>query len=96
LAKAADVVGAAQWTSGALLRRARNATVAVAETVGSGFVADGATEVLESDQVALTGEEQARSAVVPDRARFFATVAGFDLGQVVETKQELDTLPWTA
>src|SRR5487761_758481 len=82
--------------SEALLRGVRAAGVAVLDAIGARLVADGAAEMLERDQVALAGEEQAGAAVVPDGARRLAAVAGFDLGEVVEAEQELDALTGSA
>ena len=79
-----------------LLGRVRTSCVAVAEPIGARLVADGAAELLEGRQIALAGEEKASAAVVPDRASLLAAVAGFDLGQVVEAEQELDSLARTA
>src|SRR5712692_433546 len=52
--------------------------------------------MLECDQVALAWEQQPGAAVVPNRARLFAAVAGLDLGQIVKAEKQLDALAGSA
>ena len=60
------------------------------------MVADRLRELHQGARVALAGEEQAGAAVVPDRARGYFAVAGFDLGEVVVAEEELDALAGAA
>src|SRR6266704_1352562 len=60
--------------------------------IGSCLIADGATEEFERFDVALTGQEDAGAAVVPDRARRCLAIPRLDLSQVVVAEQELDAL----
>ncbi len=64
--------------------------------ISARLVTNGSAEELKGLDVTLAGEQHARAAVVPDRARGSFAVAGLDLSQVVVTEQELDALAWTA
>src|SRR5260370_12457360 len=91
-AQAAELVDGCQRAPDPLLTRAGVPTVVIVRAVGAGLVADGAAEELQGLDVALSREQYASAAVVPDRSCGCFAIAGFDLGQVVVAEQELDAL----
>jgi hypothetical protein len=95
-ALAAKLVDGCKWATNALLARAGVPTVAMARPVGARLIADGAAEEFQGLDVALSGEEHASAAVVPDRAGSGLAVSSLDLSQVVIAEQELNTLAGTA
>src|SRR5260370_40514614 len=55
-------------------------------------MAVGGGEVVQCPEVALAGQQQSGSAVVPDRARLLSAIRPFKLGEVVEAQQDLNAL----